>query len=201
MEPTINRIHYLVIRLAAISDPGFYGNRCDNGFPERFRGGVELMSQEVLFLIFLALEAVMLVGIYQIFLLKMIRKAVVRHWIEEIESGRIDLPSVLETYTQSLLVNIDAMLFGYDDGTTDGRKTKGKVQKFYEGAAGAAAKSMKGDPAGIAANMLNELSDEPWYVQMIAQKLLPSLQNATENLQTPSSEPELAKYQPGLAKR
>lgn len=158
------------------------------------------MSQEVLFLIFLALEAVMLVSIYQIFLLKMIRKAVVRHWIEEIESGRIDLPSVLETYTQSLLVNIDAMLFGYDDGTTDGRKTKGKVQKFYEGAAGAAAKSMKGDPGGLAVNMLKELSDEPWYVQMIAQKLLPSLQNATENLQTPRSEPELAKYEPSLSK-
>jgi len=157
------------------------------------------MSQEILFLIFLALEAVMLVGIYQIVLLKMIRKAVVRHWIEEIESGRIDLPIVLESYTQSLINNIDALLFGYVD--EDKNKIKGRIQKFYEGAAGAAAKSMKGDPGGLAVNMMKELSSEPWYVQMIAQKLLPSLQNATENLQLPSSNPESPSYQPGLAKK
>ena len=41
------------------------------------------MSQEILFLIFLALEAVMLVTIYQVFLLKMIRKAVVDHWLSD----------------------------------------------------------------------------------------------------------------------
>jgi len=157
------------------------------------------MSQEILFLIFLALEAVMLVGIYQIVLLKMIRKAVVRHWIEEIESGRIDLPIVLESYTQSLINNIDALLFGYVD--EDKNKIKGRIQKFYEGAAGAAAKSMKGDPGGLAVNMMKELSSEPWYVQMIAQKLLPSLQNATENLQLPSPDPEITTYQPGLAKK
>lgn len=157
------------------------------------------MSQEILFLIFLALEAVMLVSIYQLVLLKMIRQAVVRHWIEEIESGRIDLPSVLESYTASLIGNIDALLFGFVD--EDKKKVKGRIQKFYEGAAGATARSLGGDPEGLAVNMLKELSDEPWYVQAIAQKLLPSLQNATENLQLPSSEPELAKYNPGLAKR
>ena len=157
------------------------------------------MSQEILFLIFLALEAVMLVSIYQIFLLKMIRTAVVRHWIEEIESGRIDLPSVLESYTESLIANIDALLFGYVD--EDKNKIKGRIQKFYEGAAGATARSMGGDPEGLAANMLKELSSEPWYVQAIASKLMGPLQNATENLQSPSSKPELTTWQPGLAKK
>ena len=157
------------------------------------------MSQEILFLIFLALEAVMLVSIYQIFLLKMIRKAVVRHWIKEIESGRIDLPSVLESYTESLIANIDALLFGYVD--EDKNKIKGRIQKFYEGAAGATARSLGGNPEGLAANMLKELSDEPWYVQAIAQKLLPSLQSATENLKTPSPEPEIAAYRPGLDRK
>jgi len=157
------------------------------------------MSQEVLFLIFLALEAVMLVGIYQIVLLKMIRKAVVRHWIEEIESGRIDLPIVLESYTQSLINNIDALLFGYVD--EDKNKIKGRIQKFYEGAAGATARSMGGDPEGLAANMMKELSSEPWYVQAIASKLMGPLQNAAENLQLPSSKPESPSYQPGLAKK
>jgi len=68
------------------------------------------MSQELLFLIFLALEAIMLVSIYQLILLKLIRKSVVRHWIEEIESGRIDLPQVLESYTENLIAHIDALL-------------------------------------------------------------------------------------------
>ena len=133
------------------------------------------MSQEVLFLIFLALEAVMLVSIYQIFLLKMIRKAVVRHWIEEIESGRIDLPQVLDSYTQNLLAHFDALLFGYkpDDGSDF---VRGRLQKFYEGAAGGAAKTLGKGGGGMAAGILNELSNEPWYVQAIAQKLMPALQ-------------------------
>ena len=43
--------------------------------------------------------------------MKMIRKAVVRHWIEEIESGRINLPQVLESYTEELLGQVDARFF------------------------------------------------------------------------------------------
>jgi len=157
------------------------------------------MSQEILFLIFLALEAVMLVSIYQIFLLKMIRKAVVRHWIMEIESGRIDLPSVLESYTESLIANIDQLLFGYVD--EEKKVHRGRIQKFYEGAAGKAAQAMGGESAGLAANMLKELSDQPWYVQAIAQKLIPTLEKAGEGLGVAPAEPELASYQPGLARK
>jgi len=157
------------------------------------------MSQEVLFLIFLALEAVMLVTIYQVILLKMIRKAVVRHWIEEIESGRIDLPSVLESYTVSLITNIDGLLFGYTD--SDGKVNRGRIQKFYEGAAGKAAQAMGGEPAGFAASMLKEISLEPWYVQAIAQKLLPTLQRAGEGLELAPEEPPAAVYSPGLARK
>ena len=153
------------------------------------------MSQEVLFLIFLALEAVMLVTIYQVFLLKMIRKAVVRHWIEEIESGRIDLPQVLESYTENLIANIDALLFGHkpDDGSDF---VRGRLQKFYEGAAGGAAKSL-GKGEGMAAGILNELSNEPWYVQAIAQKLMPALQN----LDVTPTDPAIASYDPGITRK
>jgi len=154
------------------------------------------MSQEVLFLIFLALEAVMLVGIYQLVLLKLIRKAVVRHWIEEIESGRIDLPQVLDSYTQNLIAHIDALLFGYkpDDGSDF---VRGRLQKFYEGAAGSAAKTLGKGGEGMAAGILNELSNEPWYVQAIAQKLMPTL----ENLKLTPSEPATASYDPGIARK
>jgi len=154
------------------------------------------MSQEILFLIFLALEAIMLVGIYQLVLLKMIRQSVVRHWIEEIESGRIDLPQVLESYTESLLAHFDALLFGYkpEDGSDF---VRGRLQKFYEGAAGSAAKTLGKGGEGMAAGILNELSNEPWYVQAIAQKLMPTLQN----LDLAPTEPPTASYDPGIARK
>jgi len=154
------------------------------------------MSQEILFLIFLALEAVMLVGIYQVFLLKMIRKAVVRHWIEEIESGRIDLPQVLDSYTQNLIAHIDALLFGFkpDDGSDF---VRGRLQKFYEGAAGGAAKTLGKAGGGVAAGILNELSNEPWYVQAIAQKLMPAL----ENLDVTPLDPQISSYDPGITRK
>jgi len=137
----------------------------------------------------------MLVTIYQVFLLKMIRKAVVRHWIEEIESGRIDLPQVLESYTENLIANIDALLFGHkpDDGSDF---VRGRLQKFYEGAAGGAAKSL-GKGEGMAAGILNELSNEPWYVQAIAQKLMPALQN----LDVTPTDPAIASYDPGITRK
>jgi len=152
------------------------------------------MSQEVLFLIFLALEAIMLVGIYQLVLLKLIRKAVVRHWIEEIESGRIDLPQVLESYTENLLAHIDALLFGYkpDDGSDF---VRGRLQKFYEGAAGGAAKTLGKEGLGV--GLLKELSNEPWYVQAIAQKLMPAL----ENLDVTPTDPPIASYDPGITRK
>jgi len=154
------------------------------------------MSQEILFLLFLALEAIMLVGIYQLVLLKLIRQSVVRHWIEEIESGRIDLPHVLESYTESLLAHFDALLFGYkpEDGSDF---VRGRLQKFYEGAAGSAAKTLGKGGEGMAAGILNELSGEPWYVQAIAQKLMPALQN----LELTPTEPPVTSYEPGIARK
>ena len=154
------------------------------------------MSQEILFLVFLALEAIMLVGIYQLVLLKMIRQSVVRHWIEEIESGRIDLPQVLESYTESLLAHFDALLFGYkpEDGSDF---VRGRLQKFYEGAAGGAAKTLGKGGGGVAAGILNELSNEPWYVQAIAQKLMPAL----ENLDVAPTDPQIASYNPGITRK
>jgi len=138
----------------------------------------------------------MLVSIYQLVLLKLIRKAVVRHWIEEIESGRIDLPQVLESYTENLIANIDALLFGHkpDDGSDF---VRGRLQKFYEGAAGGAAKTLGKGGGGVAAGILNELSNEPWYVQAIAQKLMPAL----ENLDVTPTDPAIASYDPGITRK
>lgn len=154
------------------------------------------MTQEILFLIFLLLEGVGLILLYQLYLVpRVISPAVVSHWLEEIESGRINLPQVLESYTGELIGNIDALLFGYTD--KENNKVRGRIQKFYEGAAGSAAKSMQLNPEGFAANMLKDLADEPWYIQAIAQKLMPSFAMPGE----PSQVPTKTSYEPGIARK
>ena len=158
------------------------------------------MSQESLFLLFMIAEGIFLITLYQIYLVpRVISPAVVSHWLEEIESGRINLPLVLESYTGELIGNIDALLFGFTD--KDGKKNRGRIQKFYEGAAGKAAQAMVGEKEGFAANMLKEISQEPWYVQAIASRLLPSLEKASEGLGKASVEPPMAVYDPGIARK
>jgi hypothetical protein len=49
----------------------------------------------------------------------------------------------------------------------------------------------------MAAGILNELSNEPWYVQAIAQKLMPALQN----LDLAPTEPATTSYNPGIARK
>jgi len=155
------------------------------------------MSQELLFLIFMVLEGVFLITLYQFYLVpRVISPAVVEHWLSEIESGRINLPVVLESYTGELLGQVDALFFGFTD--ENGKKNRGRIQKFYEGAAGKAAQAMSGDPAALAPQMLKELKGQPWFVQAIASKVLgPALERAGEA----SSEPALASYSPGLARK
>ncbi len=157
------------------------------------------MSQELLFLLFLFFEGMLIIVLYQFYLVpRVISPMVVEHWLDEIESGRINLPKVLESYTGELLGQVDALFFGYTN--EEGKKIKGRIQKFYEGAAGSAAKALGGEEAGLGPHLLKELSNEPWYVQAIAQKLLPTLQRAGELNLTPS-EPASPSYQPGLTRK
>jgi len=145
-------------------------------------------------------EGVFLIALYQLYLVpRVISPAVVEHWLAEIESGRINLPHVLESYTGELLGQVDALFFGYVG--EDGKKKRGRIQKFYEGAAGKAAQAMSGEEGGIAANIMKEISLEPWYVQAIAQKLMPVLQRAGDNLEAAPVKPSVATYRPGLSRK
>lgn len=155
------------------------------------------MSQELLFLAFMIFEGVFLIALYQFYLVpKVISPHVVSHWLSEIESGRINLPVVLESYTGELLGQVDALFFGFTD--ENGKKNRGRIQKFYEGAAGKAAQVMSGDPAALAPQMLKEISTQPWYIQAIASRVIgPALDRAGEA----STEPAIASYSPGLARK
>ncbi len=76
------------------------------------------MSQELLFLLFLFFEGMLIIVLYQFYLVpRIISPMVVQHWLDEIESGRINLPKVLESYTGELLGQVDALFFGYTNAS------------------------------------------------------------------------------------
>ena len=60
------------------------------------------------------LKGMLIIVLYQFYLVpRIISPMVVQHWLDEIESGRINLPKVLESYTGELLGQVDALFFGY----------------------------------------------------------------------------------------
>jgi len=75
------------------------------------------------------------------------------------------------------------------------------LRDFYNGAMGHVAKNLKkteeGSQASLMANVANELENRPWYEQMLASKLLPSLGDA---FQKGSESPQKASEGLGLGK-
>ena len=59
-------------------------------------------------------EGMLIIVLYQFYLVpRIISPMVVQHWLDEIESGRINLPKVLESYTGELLGQVDALFLVY----------------------------------------------------------------------------------------
>lgn len=152
------------------------------------------MTELTLLLFSLIAQIVIIIALYQLYLVpKVIAPITIKEWEKRMYRGDFDIPAILEDYTATVIKNFDALLFGFIDD--EGKKIKGRIQKFYEGAAGAAAKQLSKTEGGaglnLASSLMTELSREPWYIQAIAQKLLPALEEATSSLaDTTSTLPE-----------
>ena len=73
----------------------------------------------------------LIIVLYQFYLVpRIISPMVVQHWLDEIESGRINLPKVLESYTGELLGQVDALFFGYTN--EEGKKLKVGFRNFMK---------------------------------------------------------------------
>jgi len=63
-------------------------------------------------------------------------------------------------------------------------RARESLTKFWSGAMGNAVKEIgkteEGSKLSMLANMANDLSGQPWYVQAMATKLLPIIENATK---------------------
>ena len=159
------------------------------------------MSQEILFLIFMIVELCSILLLYQVIIIpRMALAASVKTnnlFEQRMMDKTWDIPAMLEDYTAELLGQLDAHFFGFKPA--DGSDfVRGRIQKFYEGAAGKAAQAMSGDPASAGPQLLKGLQGQPWYVQAIASKFIGP---ALEQLGEPSTKPPVASYNPGLARK
>ena len=163
------------------------------------------MSQELLFLLFMVAEGIFLVVLYQAYLVpRVISPAVVDHWLAEIESGRIDLPKVLNSYTGELIQQVDYLLFGYTDPENPKKHINGKIQTYMPqllgGYMSGGIKQLKMDPDNATAAAVAEyLDDLPLPARLVAQSVLPKIQEALSKA-TPKVNEAIVKYDGSFGK-
>ncbi len=101
--------------------------------------------------------------------------------------GEFDVPAMLEAYTDHLMERMSEFMINF----------------FSSAAANAAKKIGKTDEGGqlnLVRGMLDNLSDEPWYIQALAPRLLNLLETAGIPGETAAKALKTA-YKPGLDRR
>jgi len=146
------------------------------------------MSQEILFLLFLFAEMVFLVSLYTFVIVPMNAKATVSRWETKMLNQDFDVVAMLDQYTEHLLTNLVEVV-------------KKIVPEIMGGYLSAGTQQLKADPENILAVATSEfLEDLPLPARLVANKLLPKLQEALGQAGESQAEPGV-RYQPGLDKR
>jgi len=142
------------------------------------------MSQEFLFLLFLFFEGVFLVLLYTYWIVPTVSKNTVSRWERLMLDGEFDLDTMV----------LDHLMDRMSDF----------MVHFFQSAAANAAKKIGKTPEGGEVNlvrgMLDNLQDEPWYIQALAPRLL----NLIESSGIPAQslpEPLKKLYRPGLNRK
>jgi hypothetical protein len=142
------------------------------------------VSQELLFLLMITGELCALVLLYNFWVIPKVSKKTITQWEEKMLSGEFDVPAMLEGYTDHLMERMSEFMIGF----------------FHSAAANAAKKIGKTDEGGqlnLVRGMLDNLSDEPWYIQALAPRLLNLLETAGVPGETAAKALKKA-YKPGL---
>lgn len=146
------------------------------------------MSQEILFLLFLFAEMVFLVSLYTFVIVPMNAKATVSRWETKMLNQDFDTVAMLDQYTEHLLENLVVIV-------------KKIIPEIMGGYLSAGTQQLKADPENILAVATSEfLEDLPLPARLVANKLLPKLQEALGQAGESQAEPGV-RYQPGLDKR
>ena len=146
------------------------------------------MSQEILFLLFMVFELAAILSLYQFVIIPRIAKKTNNLFEERMLNKSWDIPAMLEDYTEHLMVNFVEIV-------------KKIIPEIMGGYLSAGTRQLKADPENAMAVATAEfLEDLPLPARLVANKLLPRLQDAMSQAVPSDSEPAVS-YKPGLDKR
>jgi len=145
------------------------------------------MSQELLFLLMITMELCALVLLYNYWVIPKVSKKTITRWEAKMLDGEFDVPAMLEMYTDHLMDRMsDFMVHFFQSAAANAAKKIGKTEE--------------GGQINLVQGMLSNLSDEPWYIQALAPRLLNLIE--TSGI-APDSLPKAVQnlYQPGLNRK
>ena len=146
------------------------------------------MSQEILFLLFMTCELIAIMALYTYWIIPRVALKTNNLFEERMLDKSWDIPAMLEDYTVHLAEVFSVII-------------KKLVPEIMGGYLSAGTKQLQADPENILAVATAEfLEDLPLPARLVANKLLPKLQEALGQAGESQVEPGV-RYQPGLDKR
>ena len=120
------------------------------------------MNQEILFLLFLFLEGVFLVLLYTFWVVPLVSKNTVSRWEKKMLEGDFDLDTMVLDHLMERMSEF--MINFFSSAAANAAKKIGKTQE--------------GGELNLVRGLLDNLQDEPWYVQALAPRLLNLIESA-----------------------
>ena len=145
------------------------------------------MSQEIFFLLLMLFELCAIVSIYTMWIIPRIASKTNSLFEERMLNKTWDIPAMLEDYTIHLADVFSELI-------------KKLVPSILGGYMSGATRQLKADPENITALATAEFLDElPLPMKLLANKLMPRLQDALDKVDTKQEEP-VVKFTRGLTK-
>ena len=146
------------------------------------------MSQEVLFLIFMTCELIAIMALYTFWIIPRVALKTNNLFEERMLDKSWDIPAMLEDYTIHLSEVFTILI-------------KKLVPQVIGGHMSAGNKQLRADPENVMLNATADfLDDLPPSARMVANMLLPRIQEAMTKGGTSPEQPQTS-YNPGLDKR
>ncbi len=146
------------------------------------------MSQEILFLLFMTCELIAIMALYTFWIIPRVSLATNNLFEERMLDKTWDIPAMLEDYTIHLAEVFSAII-------------KKLVPEVLGGYMSGGIKQLKADPENAQLVAASEFMESlPFPAQLVANKFLPKLQQALDNVTEKPTE-ATAMYKPGLDKR
>ena len=147
-----------------------------------------IMSQEILFLLFMTCELTAIMALYTFWIIPRVSVATNNLFEQRMLDKTWDIPAMLEDYTEHLAIVFSEII-------------KKLIPEVLGGYMSGGIKQLKADPDNALLVASSEFMESlPFPAQLVANKFLPKLQQALDNATEKPGE-ATATYKPGLDKR